>query len=213
MNDSVSKQLSYVQKHLNAPKNRRNNFGNYNYRSCEDIVEAVKKIMPDDCIITLSDEIIMVGDRYYIKATAAFAFQGGAIFSHAFARESLDKKGMDSAQITGSASSYARKYALNGLFAIDDSKDIDEEDNREPAKPKGASVNIIAKAVSPLISKDEEFILSKMIFDAQADIDKLLSNYKVKALSELTKIQYENASRKLSEKIKMRINAIDYARV
>ena len=125
--DIVSK-LSKIQKELKAPKNQHNNFGNYNYRNCEDILEAVKPFLLQS-VVTLSDEVVNVGDRYYIKATATFNDGVNSISTTAFARESLDKKGMDSAQITGSASSYARKYALNGLFAIDDTKDADTMDN------------------------------------------------------------------------------------
>lgn len=119
--------LSEVQKKLKAPKNQRNNFGNYNYRNCEDILEALKPLLSDDDYFCITDEIVMVGDRYYVKATAIF----NDIKVSSYARESLDKKGMDSAQITGATSSYARKYALNGLFAIDDTKDADSGDNSD----------------------------------------------------------------------------------
>lgn len=115
------KLLAQIQKELKAPKSQRNSFGNYNYRNCEDIVEALKPLMDDDDKFTLSDEMVMVGDRFYVKATATFNDN----IVTAYARESFDKKGMDASQITGSTSSYARKYALNGLFAIDDTKDSD----------------------------------------------------------------------------------------
>ena len=114
--------LSEIQSALNVPKNRLNKFGGYNYRSAEDIVEAVKKIInPAGLHLTITDEIVMVGNRVYVKATAMI----GEWFATGFAREEETKKGMDAAQITGSASSYARKYALNGLLAIDDTKDAD----------------------------------------------------------------------------------------
>ena len=116
--------LNKIQRQLKAPKNQKNSFGNYNYRSCEDILEAVKPLLGDG-IVLLSDEIALVGDRYYVKATATFSLGSESASVSAYARESLDKKGMDSAQITGAASSYARKYALNGLFCIDDTKDAD----------------------------------------------------------------------------------------
>lgn len=121
--------LSSIQKELKAPKNQYNKFGGYNYRNCEDIVEAVKKIMPIGAIVSLSDEIIQIGERYYIKSTAIYRYFGLTAYSSGYAREPLSKKGMDESQITGAASSYARKYALNGLFMIDDTKDADSKDN------------------------------------------------------------------------------------
>jgi len=130
MNPETIKQLSEIQTNLKAPKGQFNKFGNYKYRSCEDILTAVKLLLKGDEVIVVEDEVVLVGDRYYIKATAKFLCSHGCVSATAFARESLDKKGMDSAQITGSASSYARKYALNGLLAIDDTKDADTHDNR-----------------------------------------------------------------------------------
>ena len=133
--------LSEIQQSLVAPKGQTNKFGNYKYRSCEDIVEAVKPLL-NGAVLTLNDEMVLIGDRYYIKATAGLMkeFDGtlGVIERSAYARETEDKKGMDAAQITGSASSYARKYALNGLFAIDDTKDADTKDNtvKIPQKTK-----------------------------------------------------------------------------
>ena len=124
--ESVDCALEYIQQNLAAPKNQRNNFGNYNYRSCEDILTAVKPLLKDCCAsLTLDDDIVMIGDRIYVKAIASLEWGGTNIQTTAFAREELTKKGMDAAQITGSASSYARKYALNGLFCIDDTKDAD----------------------------------------------------------------------------------------
>lgn len=120
--------LNKIQKELKAPKGQRNSFGNYNYRSCEDILEAVKPLL-GTAILTLPDEIVMIGDRFYVKSTAILTDKGVSVSCTAFARESLEKKGMDTAQITGAASSYARKYALNGLFCIDDTKDADTADN------------------------------------------------------------------------------------
>jgi len=117
-----------MQKELKVPKGNYNSFGKYKYRSCEDIVEAIKQIMPDGYALRLSDEMIMLGDRFYIRAQAELFGEAGMINAFGYARESLDKKGMDDSQITGTASSYARKYALNGLFAIDDTKDADTDE-------------------------------------------------------------------------------------
>lgn len=124
--------LVAIQTSLKAPKGQRNNFGNYNYRNCEDILEALKPLLKEhNCTVNLSDDIVMIGNRIYIKATVTLSDGKGELQSTAFAREADSKKGMDEAQITGSASSYARKYALNGLFAIDDTKDADHFDNRQ----------------------------------------------------------------------------------
>lgn len=125
---SVYEKLMTVQWKLKAPKGQRNNFGNYNYRSCEDILEAVKPILSEvRAVVVISDNVIEVGDRIYIQAIASFidTEDGGKISTSAYAREALSKKKMDESQLTGATSSYARKYALNGLFAIDDSKDMD----------------------------------------------------------------------------------------
>lgn len=121
------KELIDIQNELKVPKNQKNTFGNYNYRSCEDILEAVKPLLfKHNCLLNISDDIVLIGERIYVKATASLMFSDGKhVSSCGFARESETKKGMDDAQITGSASSYARKYALNGLFAIDDTKDSD----------------------------------------------------------------------------------------
>ena len=125
--EELYKELSRIQKELKAPKNQVNNFGKYKYRSCSDILEAVKPLITNGFCVLLSDEIIQ-GNRTYIKATATFSNGKDKIEVTSFARESDDKKGMDVSQITGAASSYARKYALNGLFAIDDTKDTDSEE-------------------------------------------------------------------------------------
>jgi hypothetical protein len=122
--------LNTIQKELNAPKSQRNNFGNYNYRSCEDILSAVKPLLGDATLL-LSDEIVLIGERYYVKATATFKEGKDEISVSAYAREDASKKGMDLSQLTGSCSSYARKYALNGLFCIDDTKDADTQDNTQ----------------------------------------------------------------------------------
>lgn len=127
---SAYQKLSAIQVSLNAPKNQLNNFGGYNYRSCEDILQAVKPLL-DGGVILISDEIKLIGDRYYVEATAKYIFGNEVIENKAYAREPVAKKGMDESQITGATSSYARKYALNGLLLIDDNKDADTMDNRD----------------------------------------------------------------------------------
>lgn len=146
-------QLIRIQNKLKAPKSQYNNFGRYKYRSCEDILEAVKPLLKEEeCYIVLEDSIELIGERYYLKAVATITNKDGAsVSASAYARESLTKKGMDDAQITGSTSSYARKYALNGLLAIDDSEDIDsgENNNAEPPREK-LSNERFAKAIEAL---------------------------------------------------------------
>lgn len=119
-------ELSIIQSELKAPKGQFNSFGKYKYRSCEDIVEAVKPVLRKyNFALIITDEIVLIGERYYVKATATITNGTINFNSSAFAREEETRKGMDGSQVTGSASSYARKYALNGLFAIDDTKDAD----------------------------------------------------------------------------------------
>lgn len=122
--------LLKIQKELKAPKSQLNAFGKYNYRSCEDILEAVKPLL-EGVGLCLSDEMVLIGDRYYVKATVKLYDGDEVICVTAYAREELDKKGMDSSQITGAASSYARKYALNGLFLIDDTTDSDATNKKK----------------------------------------------------------------------------------
>lgn len=122
----LHKKLWTVQQTLNAPKNQRNNFGGYNYRSAEDILEAVKPLL-QSITLTVSDEIVLIGNRYYVKATATLSDGEDEIAATAYAREEESKKGMDASQLTGATSSYARKYALNGLFCIDDARDSDTD--------------------------------------------------------------------------------------
>lgn len=129
MEESLVKKVVKVQAELKAPKGQFNKFGNYKYRSCEDIVESVKPILNKyGIMLNISDEIVLVGDRYYIKAVAGLTDGTDVIQSIGYAREPQDLKGMVESQITGSASSYARKYALNGLLAIDDTKDPDTDE-------------------------------------------------------------------------------------
>lgn len=126
----IKEKLEKIQKELKAPKNQYNSFGGYNYRSCEDIMQAVKPLL-EGCVLTISDELLAIGDRYYIKATATLEDNEDKISVSAYARESETKKGMDASQITGASSSYARKYALNGLFLIDDVKDADSTNTHD----------------------------------------------------------------------------------
>lgn len=130
---SVYKKLSEIQSKLNAPKSQRNDFGKYNYRNCEDILQAVKPLL-GDAVIVISDEIKLIGERYYVEATAKMILDGEIVENKAYAREQILKKGMDESQITGAASSYARKYALNGLLLIDDNKDADTMNGKDDSE-------------------------------------------------------------------------------
>lgn len=135
---NVYEKLMNIQAELKAPKNQYNEFGKYHYRSCEDILEALKPLLAKhQAAVTISDEIVLIGDRYYVKATATLidVENGDKVEVSAYAREDEQKKGMDASQLTGSTSSYARKYALNGLFAIDDTKDSDYTNKHGKEQP------------------------------------------------------------------------------
>ncbi len=126
---NLAQKIIKVQKELKAPKGQYNSFGKYNYRSAEDILEALKPLNAEQgLLLTLTDEPVLVGDWHYIKATASITDGNGTHSVTAYARESENKKGMDHSQVTGTASSYARKYALNGLYLIDDTKDADTDE-------------------------------------------------------------------------------------
>lgn len=133
----IEQKLLAVQEELKAPKSLHNSFGEYNYRSLEQILEAVKPLLKKQgLLLTIKDDIVLVGDRYYVKATATLSCGDESIQTTALARETLEKKKLDASQITGAASSYARKYCLNGLFLIDDTKDADadEQPDEQPAE-------------------------------------------------------------------------------
>ena len=167
---TLIKELSRIQKELNAPKKQRNNFGNYNYRSCEDILQAIKPILGDGAIV-VSDDIKVIGDRIYVEATATFYYGDQSLSNKALAREPLNKKGMDEAQITGATSSYARKYALNGLLLIDDNKDADSMDNRSegdkphPGTSKAKEQKKLKAEAHPVVSVIKEYLADESQYD------------------------------------------------
>lgn len=176
--------LVELQSRLKAGKTKFNAFGKYNYRSCEDILEAVKPLLKElNMALTISDDIVEVGGRVYVKATATLSNDEGCVAqSTAFAREPEMKKGMDESQITGCASSYARKYALNGLLAIDDTRDADTMDNRDAEKP--------------IITPKNDYETRVMASDLPDDI-------KQKTLNSLP-IYTEKTLKELDEKLKLR---------
>lgn len=150
--------LKKMQCELKAPKNQRNTFGGYNYRSLEDVAEAIKPLEDKyNVAVTLSDEIVEVGGRIYVKATATLHHcqTGESVSVSAYARETESKKGMDDAQITGSASSYARKYALNGLFMIDDTKDPDATNTHGKEAPAPAPAPAPASGIAKKIANSK----------------------------------------------------------
>ena len=150
-----------IQSELKAPKGQYNSFGKYNYRSCEDILEGVKPLLAKHgLVLTIQDSIDLIGNRFYVKATATITDGKEQLSTSAYARESLDKKGMDASQVTGATSSYARKYALNGLLAIDDTKDADTMDNsKKPVQQTQETVynwqTLKARATQGGISEDD----------------------------------------------------------
>ena len=146
------KALQLIQSALKVPKKNRNTFGNYNYRNAEDILEALKPLLEKHgCNLTISDEIVMIGERYYVKSTVRLSDCNESIETVAYARETLTKKGMDDAQLTGATSSYARKYGLNGMFCIDDTKDADSMDNSQQNKNT-------QKDLSPITEKQHKML-------------------------------------------------------
>ncbi len=174
MSDFYSK-LIKVQATLNAPKGQYNSFGKYAYRSCEDIMGAVKPLLAEHGLVQfVSDEIVLIGDRYYVKAIVTVTDGKESHTATAFARESLQKKGMDDAQITGATSSYARKYALNGMYNIDDTKDADTNEYRQQATQKA---NQVVKQQATGFNPQE--CLSKFVnLASSADMDTLQGSFK-----------------------------------
>lgn len=161
---TITAKLAQVQRDLHAPKSQFNKFGGYNYRNCEDILQAVKPLL-GDLVITITDEIMAVGDRVYVKATATLTDGKESVSTTAYAREADSKKGMDASQLTGATSSYARKYALNGLLLIDDSRDADSMDNNQQPKQHPVKAPPDPKAVIAAIQGAK----------TQQDVDKYVS--------------------------------------
>lgn len=171
-----------IQSELKAPKNQYNSFGEYNYRSCEDILEGVKPLLKKyGLYLKLSDDVELIGDRYYIKATATLSGSDNCISTSAYAREQLEKKKMDASQVTGATSSYARKYALNGLLCIDDTKDADSvEDKPLPQNTAYNWKTLKARATQGGVIED-------------ALKDYLKNELKVKNTDEMTRDHYQKA--------------------
>lgn len=173
--------LAEVQAELKAPKGQRNSFGKYNYRSAEDIVEAVKPLLNKrGLILNISDEMVQLGDRYYIKATSAvYDKERDCIEAIGYAREALSQAGMSDGQITGATSSYARKYSLNGLFAIDDTKDLDSDEYQSGAKKNDSEPRPAPS--KPYLNKGTE-AYNKVVTalkDKKATVSQVLTKYRL----------------------------------
>ena len=181
---TIHEKMMKIQTTLKAPKNLRNSFGGYMYRNAEGILEAVKPLLEEQKLaMYITDDVIAVGDRVYVKATVKVQDieTEASVVTTALAREALNKKGMDDSQITGTASSYARKYALNGIFLLDDTKDADTDENQKERKAiRGMK-----------ISKIKQDTLLSLCDEMAFDINKILASYHHKSISEITEGEYQ----------------------
>ena len=190
--------LRKIQMELKAPKDKFNPFGKYNYRSCEGILEGVKPLLEKyGADLTITDSIVPIEGRWYIKATVMFESQEGMVVVNGWARESDSKKGMDDSQITGTASSYARKYALNGLFLIDDAKDADAGEFRDEVENSKAEAE--EKKGSPKVGAEQIEKLKKFADKMNVGIDVICERYEVQVLQDLTMEDYANAIKALEK--------------
>lgn len=213
---TIKQKLQKIQVELDAPKSQYNSFGKYPYRNVEDIQEGLKPLLEKyECAVTLSDRVVQVGDRYYVEATATLKHDGDDQEESvtAYAREDNDKKGMDLSQLTGSTSSYARKYALGGLFAIDDNKDADSQDNRAnktaqapakpapkaPAKPEAVTTAQLGLMYGTMKEKG---------YTDKAEVTAILHKIaQVNSLTELTKVKASNVLAALKEADKAKLDS------
>lgn len=180
----IVKKLSEIQQKLKAPKNQFNKFGGYNYRSCEDILEAVKPIL-GNCVLTITDDIREVGGRVYVQATARLSDGSDVVEVNALARESETKKGMDDSQITGAASSYARKYALNGLFCIDDNKESDQTNQHK----------------DQVIDESQLAVIYDLLEKTDSDIEKFCKAFNIEGVEQMLASQFQKALNALRTKL------------
>ena len=191
---TIYEKLSAIQVKLNAPKKQYNSYGRYNYRSCEDILEGLKPHLEETkTAVTVNDEIVLIGERYYVKATATLhdCESDKSVSNTAYAREEESKKGMDGSQVTGASSSYARKYALNGMFAIDDTKDSDFTNTTV----KGDNSALSEAQIKRLLA-----IASKVNISAD-DVKKVVAkSFGVQDLRKMNKQQYDEICSRLEKK-------------
>ena len=203
---NIQAKLLAIQTELKAPKGQYNKFGKYNYRSAEDIIEAVKPICKKyNTVLLIGDEIELIGDRYYVKATAILTDveSGAMVQTQAFAREEQSRSGMSADQLTGACSSYARKYCLNGLLMIDDSKDSDTDENHEivseAKKNETKQKAEQAMADDPLITHDKVEVAVAVIRGKQTTLANVLSAYGVEALKDMRESQYADMMKRLDK--------------
>lgn len=187
--NELHKKITTLSTNLKVPKSKFNSFGNYNYRSLEDIYEAVKpELSKHGLILTLEDDIIAVADRIYVKATATIRGEGDEIKVSALAREAQVKKGMDDSQITGTASSYARKYALSGLFLLDDTKDADTDEyvkqtQEKPRKEYKSTPKKIEDDKPWLNEQTKEWEMAEEFIRSGGDVSRLYDSYKLSKIN------------------------------
>lgn len=179
---TFNEKMVKIQSELKAPKGQYNSFGKYKYRSCEDIVEAVKPLLKESGLyMQINDEVVMIGERYYVKATVYVTDGENIISTSAYAREENEKKGMDGAQVTGAASSYARKYALNGMYGIDDTKDADSTNTHvQDLEPTPLKVS------KPNSKANELYTFAESIGYHRDDVDGGAKKYYHKTLDKMT---------------------------
>ena len=188
---NIYEKLLSIQEVLKAPK--KHSTGRYYYRNCEDILEAAKTVCKQyGAVLTVSDEIVLIGERFYIKAVTTLTDieSGEKVSTTAFAREELDRKGMDAPQLTGSSSSYARKYALNGLFCIDDTKDADAlaaQDEQEEAKSEAVGAKQVAD-------------LQALAKKKGVTVESIVTGYKLKTLQDISPQQWAQAMNALQKR-------------
>lgn len=200
---NITQKLIKVQSELKAPKGQKNTFGNYNYRSAEDILEAVKPLLSEQgLLMTITDIVEQIGERYYIQAKVILTDGEDTVEVTGYARESLNKKGMDDSQITGTASSYARKYAMNGLFLIDDTKDSDSNENRTERENRAKKADVEAEKeqqakIAKLNTQFENGLKAAEEKGAPMDLqNKWNKLQKVQAIKEIAKWINENTEKK-----------------
>lgn len=195
---NIYEKLTEVQNELKAPKSKYNSFGKYNYRSCEDILEAVKPILKAKRLaMTVKDDVFNIGDRFYIMATVTVydCESDEKVTTTAYAREDADKKGMDGSQITGSSSSYARKYALNGMFAIDDTKDADGWNTHD--KDRTVEKKEAERATEEQVAK-----LRALYKGKEDKLTELLDKYGITSPVQFKRMEIQSVIDKLEAKLK-----------
>lgn len=216
---NVFEKLREVQTKLKVGKNKVNSFGNYNYRSCEDILEAVKPILKEvNATITIDDSIVQVGERYYVRSCAYFRDcedPNNFIAADSYARETEDRRGMDPAQVTGATSSYARKYALGGLLLLDDAKDADTDEMKKETDAKAARADkakktektdnkVDASDLDNYVTAEQIKVLKMLLKKADVGVDKFNSIYGLTIISELPADKFEEARNKLEAAVKVK---------